>query len=70
MNNEIIKIGGMSCAACAQRIEKETSRLNGVERASVNFATESLHVFYDEEKISLSDIKDKIENMVITVTEK
>ncbi len=35
-----LDIEGMSCAACATRIEKVLSKLDEVEQASVNFATE------------------------------
>lgn len=34
-----LTLHGMSCAACASRIERELSEVPGVERASVNFAT-------------------------------
>ena len=34
-----LKIGGMTCAACAGRIEKRLNRLDGVT-ATVNYATE------------------------------
>jgi Cu+-exporting ATPase len=36
-------IGGMTCASCANRIEKKLNRMPGVE-ASVNYATEKAHV--------------------------
>ncbi len=35
-----IQIGGMTCAACAARIEKVVGRLPGVERINVNLASE------------------------------
>ncbi|HMU35889.1 MAG TPA: cation transporter, partial [Marmoricola sp.] len=38
-----LEIGGMTCASCANRIEKKLNRLDGVE-ASVNYATEKAHV--------------------------
>ena len=41
-----LKVGGMTCASCAARIEKKLNRLDGVE-ASVNFATETAAVRYD-----------------------
>ncbi len=47
MEKENIKIGGMTCAACAVRIEKAVGRQEGVKNASVNFATESLMVEYE-----------------------
>src|SRR3982750_4092145 len=34
-----LDIGGMTCAACANRIEKKLNRLDGVT-ATVNYATE------------------------------
>jgi len=46
MNKEAVKISGMTCAACAKRIEKAVGKLEGVSQASVNFATEKLSVEY------------------------
>jgi Cu+-exporting ATPase len=40
-----LSIGGMTCAACAARIEKQLNKLEGVE-AAVNFASEKAHVRY------------------------
>jgi Cu+-exporting ATPase len=54
------KIIGMTCAACAQKIEKVTSKINGVETSNVNFATEKLHIKYDEGTVSNSDIQSAI----------
>ena len=41
-----LALEGMTCAACAARIEKTLNRLPGVE-AAVNFGTESARVDYD-----------------------
>lgn len=38
-----LEIGGMTCAACATRIEKKLNRIDGVQ-ASVNYATEKARV--------------------------
>ncbi len=38
-----LEIGGMTCASCAARVEKNLNRLDGVT-ASVNYATERAHV--------------------------
>ncbi len=56
-----IPIGGMTCAACAQRVEKAVGRLEGVHSASVNFATEKATVTYDPHQIRLSAIREAIE---------
>ncbi|MBC8748440.1 MULTISPECIES: heavy metal translocating P-type ATPase [Paraburkholderia] len=39
-----LAIGGMTCAACALRVEKALAKLPGVARASVNLATETATV--------------------------
>ncbi|HEX7097391.1 MAG TPA: heavy metal translocating P-type ATPase, partial [Acidimicrobiales bacterium] len=41
-----LKLGGMTCASCAARIEKRLNRLDGVE-ARVNFATETASITAD-----------------------
>ena len=40
-----LSIGGMTCASCANRIERKLNKLDGVT-ASVNYATEKAHVSY------------------------
>jgi len=63
MNKDTIKISGMTCAACAQRIEKSISKLEGVSNASVNFATEKLSVEYDDQKTSMPKFVETIEKI-------
>ncbi len=60
MKKETIKLTGMTCAACANRIEKTVGRLPGVASASVNFATEKLTVEYDEQRIDNGIINESI----------
>ncbi len=42
-----LNITGMTCAACAARIEKNLNKLPGVQQANVNFALEKVTVFFD-----------------------
>jgi Cu+-exporting ATPase len=42
-----LSIGGMTCASCANRIEKRLNKLDGVT-ASVNYATEKASVSFDD----------------------
>ena len=51
------KINGMTCSACANRIEKVVSKMEGVEEANVNFATETLTVNYDDKIITQEEIE-------------
>lgn len=61
MKNEILKIEGMTCAACARTVERASEKLPGVKSASVNFATEKLNINYDNAIITLSDIQKAVE---------
>ena len=56
-----LKISGMSCAACAARIEKGLEKLPGVASAVVNFASEKATVSYDPAQVSLKEFAAKID---------
>jgi len=60
LDKAFVKISGMTCAACAKRIEKAVGRLEGVSQVSVNFAAESLSVEYDNQMASLDKIKEAV----------
>ena len=62
MNNKF-KISGMTCSACANRIEKVVSKMDGVKDANVNFVTETLTVNYDDKAITKLDIEEKVEKI-------
>lgn len=53
-------IEGMSCASCAQTIEKATKKLPGVQESSVNLATEKMHIQYDESSLTDKDIQEVV----------
>lgn len=55
----VLKISGMSCAACANRIEKLLKKLPGIVEAGVNFATESASVEY-QAPLTIDDMVAKI----------
>ena len=40
-------VTGMTCASCVRRIEKALTRVEGVQEASVNLATEKARIVYD-----------------------
>jgi Cu+-exporting ATPase len=50
-----LELEGMTCAACAARIDRSLNKLEGVE-ASVNFATEKATVRYDDDLVALDDL--------------
>ncbi|AGY82277.1 heavy metal translocating P-type ATPase [Carnobacterium inhibens] len=53
-------IEGMSCASCAQTVEKATKKLSGVQESTVNLATEKMHITYDEAKLTDKDIQEAV----------
>lgn len=58
-----LQISGMTCAACANRIEKGLNRLPGVIRATVNLALESARVEYDSSETKAEAMIRKVEQL-------
>ncbi|MCZ8515031.1 heavy metal-associated domain-containing protein [Paenibacillus filicis] len=54
---------GMTCAACATRIEKGLNKLPGVSKAVVNLALETAHVEYNSAEITAADMINKVEQL-------
>ncbi|GAB3143342.1 heavy metal translocating P-type ATPase [Microbispora hainanensis] len=48
-----LDIGGMTCASCVRRVEKALTRVDGVETAEVNLATEVATVTYDPARVTI-----------------
>ena len=59
----IIPIDGMTCAVCAQRIEKAISKMNGVEKVSVNLASSKASVYYNSDETGVNSIKEIIHDL-------
>lgn len=61
MDTKTLRIEGMTCAACARAVERATKKLEGVEEANVNLATEKLTVSFQDDKVSVPNIQEAIE---------
>ena len=55
MSTVRLELEGMTCAACATRIEKALNRLDGVD-ATVNLATEEAAVRYEDSSVAVDDL--------------
>jgi Cu+-exporting ATPase len=55
-----LALEGMTCAACATRIERKLNKLDGVE-ASVNYATEHAAVTFDPRSVQVDDLLGAVE---------
>lgn len=60
MKTIIIKIGGMGCEHCKNTIEQYLNKQEGIN-TKVSLKNEKATVEYDEEKVTLEDIKRFIE---------
>ncbi|MDR2421573.1 MAG: heavy metal translocating P-type ATPase [Oscillospiraceae bacterium] len=70
MESHVLGIRGMTCAACAQRIERVVRKLPGIGRASVNLASEKLFVEYDAGELGLPAIKEAVRKIGYEAVEK
>ena len=61
MKTENYTVTGMSCAACANAVEKALNKNNDIN-ASVNIATEKLNIEYDEKKYDFDKIREIVES--------
>ena len=55
-----LSLDGMTCAACANRIERKLNKLDGVE-AAVNYATEQADVRFDPRSVTVADLVGAVE---------
>ncbi|MGG3280656.1 heavy metal translocating P-type ATPase [Paenibacillus solani] len=58
-----LQLTGMTCAACANRIEKGLSKMEGVQEANVNFALEKAAVTFDPNVVTVQQMEEKIEKL-------
>ncbi|MHA3224602.1 heavy metal translocating P-type ATPase [Globicatella sulfidifaciens] len=63
MENKSFAIEGMTCASCAQTVEKAAKKVRGVTQASVNLATEKLSIEYDEPTFSVENLQKAVDNL-------
>ncbi|SES23713.1 Cu+-exporting ATPase [Gracilibacillus ureilyticus] len=61
-NHATLRITGMTCAACSNRVEKVLNKMDGV-KAQVNLTTEKATIDYNSDKNSIDDITKKIETI-------
>ncbi|QVK19154.1 heavy metal translocating P-type ATPase [Mycoplasmatota bacterium] len=69
MKKKIITITDMTCASCARAVERSVNKLEGVNNANVNFATEKLSIEFDENQANLDLIKNVVKKAGYGVVE-
>jgi P-type Cu+ transporter len=58
-----LPVTGMSCASCAARIEKGLAEIEGVSKATVNFAAERATVVFEPGRTDLSHLIEKVKDL-------
>ena len=61
INHQNYSISGMTCASCAQTVEKAAAKVPGIQNSSVNLATNTLTVDWQDEP-NIQSIIDAIDN--------
>jgi len=62
LQNVGLPVQGMTCSACAIRLEKALTRATGIDGATVNFALERADVSFDPDQTSVTEIADAVAN--------
>jgi sulfite exporter TauE/SafE/copper chaperone CopZ len=62
-----LRIGGMTCVSCQNKIERKLRGTAGVRKAEVSYSAGSAFVTYDADAVSLKDIIARIEKLDYTV---
>lgn len=57
---EVLRTGGMTCAACAAKIETSAKKLPGVKEAVANFGNNTVTAVYDDSAVSREKIVEAI----------
>src|SRR5205807_758483 len=63
----VLPIGGMTCASCVRRVERALSKVEGVNNAAVNLATERATVKYDPSVTTMPAMRAAVEHAGYTV---
>lgn len=61
--NQTYQVTGMTCAACANRIEKRLRKVQGVQEVHVNLTTNKARVAFDPAQTNDQEIMTKIEQL-------
>ncbi len=59
---KVIGVNGMTCGHCKKAIEDALNNLEGVKHVAVNLEEGNVTVKYDEELVTLGDLRIEIEN--------
>ena len=68
MADRTFNVPEMSCGHCKAAVERELSKLSGVERSNADLEKGTVEVSYDEDRVSEEQLKGAIEHAGYAVT--
>lgn len=69
MENVVLKINGMACTGCSQRLERALKNTDGISDATVNFETREAKINYSKDTINLKEICNVVSEVGFEVEE-
>ena len=64
-----VGVGGMTCASCSSAVQRTLTKLEGMEKAQVNLATETATLSFDESALDLEVIKKAVKRIGYEILE-
>ncbi|RUL50814.1 copper chaperone CopZ [Lysinibacillus antri] len=62
MENVTLNVKGMSCGHCVKAVEGSVGALAGVEQVKVNLEAGQVDVVFDQDKVTVDQIKEAIDD--------
>lgn len=62
MEKVTLTVSGMSCGHCVNAVESNVGKLTGVESVKVHLEDGKVEVGFDNEKVTLEEIKETIDD--------
>ena len=63
ITTRIFPVTGMTCAACAASVESMVSAQKGVEKAEVNYATQSVKVSFHPDLVQPASLQQSVQSV-------
>src|SRR6266536_4926855 len=60
MKTAVVEVGGLVSVLSAEGVQKQLRKLSGVHHAEVNYVAQSATIHYDEQQVTLDDIRERI----------
>lgn len=67
MKSQMMMLRNLNCPNCAAKLQKAAQELPGMKAARVAFASGTLNVEYDSEKLSENEIRDLVRRFGVDV---